>query len=214
MAEKKETKTDNPDLKAALLETLRGLSEDERRELLSQSGAVPTTQGLTPEIFQTLAASFASVSQGAVRETLRQERKENPSYPERSVFHPPGVFDDFGKALPPKVKLTRETFFNGVRLGGELETADEIELCNRFTDSRTACEGLWTAELEGVGSKKRLVITVPSKTLDERMTLPPFTHILRELLEGPEAVNPETMHRRIAELEAHVKTLSQRSAVA
>lgn len=201
-------KDENPDvMKSAVLDALKGLQPEELRELLTRAGIVPTTMGMGAEHLQAIMSTMDKVSARSVKDALRSERKENPSYPERSVFHPAGKFDDEGNALKPKVTLSRPTFFNGVRLGGELETEEEIELCNRFTDSRTARDGEWTAAIDGVGPSSKLTVTVPSKTVDDRMSLPPFTHILRELLNGPEAVNPDTMAKQIEALQAQVKSL-------
>jgi hypothetical protein len=200
--------------KESAIEQLKKASPEELRELLARAGfTVPTTQGFTPESFQTIMASMQALSAGAVKETLRHERKENPNYPEKSVFFPRGKFDDLGNALAPKLTFTRPTIFNGVRLGGELETEDEIKLCNQFTADRSSRDGLWTAILEHQGtSRERLLITVPSLSIDERMSLPPFTLILAELLNGAEAVNPLTMQTQIDALKAEVDRLKQTSA--
>lgn len=169
--------------------------------------AVPSLAGMTPEALLTIIQALGKTSAMSVREALRSERKENPFYPERSVFNPAGVFDDEGKALPPKTKLTRDTFFVGVRLSEELLTPEEIDLCNRFTEDRQSRNGEWTATLEQRGAKTRLLIAVPSKTIDDRMGHPPFTHILRELLEGEENIRPEKLQTKVAALEARIKQL-------
>lgn len=206
-------KDDGIDIKALLKDELRKLSPEDLRELLGATGAVPTTMGMTPETLQSIVTAMSSVSQTAVRETIRQERKENPSYPQRSVFHPAGVFDDSGKALPPKVKLRRPTYFQGVRLGGELETELEIELLNRFTEDKTSRDGLWSATFQERGTpRERLYIKIPSLTADDRMENSlPLPLILRELLDGADAVNPETLQKQIAQLEAKVKALESQT---
>lgn len=196
----------------ALVEALKQLPADTQAALLKSAGLMPTTMGMTPEHLQVLMGTMTAVSANAQKEAIRSQRRENPQYPERSEFHPRGVFDDAGRQLEPKLKFRIPTFFQGVRLAGELETEEEIRLCNQITDSRYAREGLWKAEIEGMGRNQRLVIRVnregESLTMDDRMSLPPFTIILRELISGKEAVNPETLHaqieamqKRIAELE-------------
>ncbi len=194
------------DLKAMLIDTMKSLSPAELAEILRGAGAVPTTQGLTPETLQSLVQAFQATSTTAVRDTLRLERKENPSYPAKSVFHPAGVFDDEGRVLAPKKTFRRLTFFQGVRLAGELETEQEIELCNAFTTDRDAREGNWTARIENKGRPtEKLLIKIPSKTADDRMENSlPFALILRELLDGPEAVNPDVLQRQIDELKTQV----------
>lgn len=196
----------------ALMDALRALPDDAKRELLTGAGIVPTTMGMTPEHLQVLMGTMTAVSANAQKEAIRSQRKENPSYPERSAFNPAGIFDDDGKALEPKVKFTRPTFFQNVRLGGELETPEEIKLCNQFTESRYSREGTWKAELDGQGIHRRLLIEVPSRTTDERMTLPPFTMILRELLDGKEAVDTESLHRQIETMKAHNEAMQAQIA--
>lgn len=170
---------------------------------------MPSLVGFTPAQLQTLLGTLGMNSAQAMKDAIRSQRKENPSYPERSVFNPGGVFDDEGVALPPKVKLSRETFYVGVRLSEELMTVDEIELCNRFkvgTDKYSR-DGLWKAEFRKNGSTDRLFIVVPCKNNDDRMVLPPFANILRELLLGPDAVNPESMQKQIDAMAAEIKAL-------
>lgn len=182
-------------------------NQSQPRPDVAAPAAVPSLVGISPEQLATILGALGTTSATAMREAIRSQRKENPNYPEKSVFNPRGVFDDDGNALAPRTKLTRETFFVGVRLSEELLTDDEIALCNRFTSDKTAREGLWSATLEQHGSKTRLYISVPSKTVDDRMTLSPFTHICRELLDGPDAVNPESMQKQIEELTRQVKAL-------
>ncbi len=223
MANPKSTPADAPDarsgeassdIKAILLETLKSLSPAELADVLRGAGAVPTTQGLTPDVLQSIVQAFQATSQTAVRETLRQERKENPNYPAKSVFHPAGVFDDSGKTLTPKATFRRTTYFQGVRLGGELETEQEIELCNAFTTDRDAREGRWTARLENKGRpNEKLLITIPSKTVDDRMENSlPLALILRELLDGVDAVNPDALQRQIDEMKQTIAKLQAAAA--
>lgn len=193
-----------------LLQQLSQADLEQLRALLGVSG--PSMVGITPEQLQTIVGSMGTTSAVAMREAYRLQRKENPNYPERSVFNPSGIFDDQGNPLPPKVKLSRPTFFVGVRLSEELMNVDEIELCNRLTEDRFSRDGVWKAEFVGAGTQKRLMIDVPCKTVDDRMGLPPFTHIIRELLLGQEAANPDTMAKRIEALEGEVRRLRNQAA--
>lgn len=198
--------TDQTDIKTLLIESLKSLSTAELRDILGAAGAVPTTMGMDGATLAEIVKAFQLTSSTAVRETLRQERVENPNYPARSVFNPEGVFDDAGHARDPKVKFRRDTYYQGVRLGGELETPEEISLCNAFTEDKSSRDGRWTAEIMNKGtSKERLYIKIPSMTPDERMENSiPMTLVLRELLEGANAVNTETLTKRIAALEAEL----------
>lgn len=199
-----------PDFEATLTAALKALPAEKLRDILMQAGAIPTTMGMDAPTLQSIVAAFQATSATAVRETLRQERRENPNYPERSVFNPGGVFDDQGKALTKKVTLRRPTYYNGVRLGGELETIEEIELCNRFTETRIARKDEpqpWEAIVEHRGqANERLLIKVPSKTIDDRMGLPTFTSILAELLGGAAAVDPLSLQRQIDDLRKQVES--------
>lgn len=190
-----------------LIAALKALPPDMLTAILVQSSAAPTTIGMTAEQMQSLIASLNPAQ--AMREAYRLQRKENPNYPERSDFLPRGRYDDEGHALEPKAKFRRETFFMGVRLGGELETEIEIQLCNRFTEDRTARHGTWKATITGLGTPaERLMVDVPSKTPNDRQeNAYPFQVILQELLEGPEAVNQTSMLKRILDLEAELKSL-------
>ena len=170
----------------------------------------PSLVGMSIEQLQTLVATISGTSQTALREALRSQRKENPNYPGRSVFNPEGIFDDEGKALPPKPTLSRVTKFVKVRLDGELLSREEVELCNRFTSNKEARNGEWTAKIirsDGGKEELRILDDYSVKDVYSRMGLPPFTHILRELRYGADAVNPDSMAKQIAELQATVKAL-------
>ena len=173
---------------------------------------MPSLVGISPEQLQTILGALGKTSAEAMREAYRQQRRENPNYPERSIFNPAGLFDDAGQAVAPKVKLAQPTFFVGVRLNEELMTVEEVELCNRFTESKVSRDGLWKVDLEGQGRTARLKIDVPCKTVDDRMVLPPFTHILRELLSGTDAVSPDALQKRVEALEAELKAIRHEPA--
>lgn len=194
-----------------VLDALKRLDPETVQAALKMAGLVPTTAGLTAEQIQTIAMTSGAANARAMQLALR---RENPNYPEQSVFHPRGLFTDDGIAQAPKAKFSRPTFFNGVRLGGELETEEEIELCNRFTETREVVSKGWTATIERVGNKDRLLITVPSRTIDDRMVLPgSFTLILQELLGGSEAVNPLSLQKQIDDLTKRLAGLTGEAAV-
>lgn len=201
---------DDHDLKAALIDALKTMPPDQLAAILRDSGAAPTTIGMTPEHLQVLMGTLQANSVDAHKQAIRSLRKENPNYPERSVFNPEGVYDDFGNAKPPKVKLSRTTFFVKVRLNDEVMTPEEIELCNRFTQTKEARGGKWIASVTKRGDTEELRILDDFSVYnaDDRSDLPPFTFICRELLDGADAVNPQTMAARIADLEAKLKTMT------
>lgn len=198
----------------SILGLLQQLTPQDLEQLRTLLGvpSTPSLMGMSPDQLQTILGSLGKTSAEAMREAYRLQRKENPNYPERSIFNPEGLYDDAGHAMPAKAKLTRPTFFVGVRLSEELMVPDEIELCNRLTEDRFSRDGQWKAELVGQGRLQRLMIDVPCKTVDERMSLPPFTHILRELILGQEAASPDAMAKRIEALESEVRRLRDRAA--
>lgn len=178
------------------------------------SPALPSLVGLSPEQFATLIATFGATQAGALQAAIRSNRKENPNYPERSVYNPAGKYDDFGKALEPKVKLRRDTYYCGVLIGkadadAELNTPDEITLFNRFTDDKTCRDGRWKVKVKDKGTTTESVwVDLGSvQSIDDRNGLPPLTHILRELLDGADAVNPETLLKQVAELKQQMADL-------
>jgi len=152
-----------------------------------------------------LKASQLSKTPGEQALALLAERsapRENPDYNERSAFtHPEG------ERLRPKPQLSRETFFCGSRCRQDDLTPAEIDAFNVITSSRTARDGQWTAEVRQNGSARELHITVPSKTVDDRMSLPSLLLILAELQGGAKSVDPMALAARVAELEQTLQSL-------
>lgn len=134
-------------------------------------------------------------------------KPENDTHPGISVFSHPE-----GEVAHPKAKLAREVHFNGSRQDGESLTPSEIELFNRFDQTRTSRGGQWKAHIRQDGANSALLITTAPHTRDALLSLPPLTEICRELLDGEAAVNPEMLHARMAELEAKIKALSSTAA--
>lgn len=214
---KEKDPTADADIRTTIMEAIKALPAEDLRALLVQSGVAPTTIGMTPEMLQTLLGTLGTTSTAAMREAYRQQRKENPNYPERSVFNPAGVFDDEGRALPAKVRLSRPTFFVKVRLNDELMTPDEIDLCNSIASNKEARNGAWLAAVirkPGGQEELRILDDFTVYNADDRSDLPPLTFILRELRDGADAVNPATMAKRIADLEEKLKQLDRGPAVA
>jgi hypothetical protein len=205
--------TPNPTVSPSdVIAALRALPQEQLAEVLKSAGAAPSTIGMTPELLSTILTQSGAAQAQAMKLVMR---RENDKYPERSHFLPRGLYDDAGEPQAPKLTFTRPTFFQEARLGGELETEEEIELCNRFTETRELTAKQWRAEVRQVGGKEQLHITVPSRTVDDRMNLPgEFRLILMELLGGPEAVNPVMLQKQIADLQARVASLQAASSPA
>ncbi len=195
------------------------MAEKEKKAEPESSAPMPSFVGMTADQFSALIATFGTTQAGALDKALKANRKENPNYPERSVFNPAGKFTDAGEPVAAKVRLRRETVYVGVRIGdastdAEYLTPDEIELCNRFTENKTARDGKWTAIIINKGQpNERLTIDIGSvHGVDNRMGLMPMTFILRELLDGADAVNPDAMQRRMDALEQELAALKKQPA--
>lgn len=145
-----------------------------------------------------LKAILAEVATGQ-RKAMKPENDQHPGI---SVFSHPE-----GEILRPKERLKREVHFNGSRQGEDELTPVEIDLYNRFDKTRTSRGGNWRAEVKRDGANEALFVTTGPFTRDALMSLPPLTAVLRELLDGAEAVNPDLLNARLAELEAKIKSM-------
>lgn len=153
---------------------------------------VPAANGLTAEQLQTILASNASAVQKAMK-------PENATAPNVSAFNPTGA---------EKVGLKRKTYFVGAKMTDDMLTPLEIELFNRFDTSRSARNGKWTARVSQNGDTQELHINAPHKEIDDRMNLPALTLILRELLDGSAAADPESLYARLEAAEAKLAAMS------
>lgn len=130
-------------------------------------------------------------------------RPENEQHPGISAFSYPE-----GDLARPKPLLRRPTYFNGGNQRDDSLTPTEVDLFNRFETTRNAKGGRWRAVLKRNGSAEELyIVTDEAKSMDGRIGMPPLTQILRELLDGEEAANPELLFARVTELEAKIKAL-------
>lgn len=140
-------------------------------------------------------------SQKSEREQTRSVRHSNADHLHVSVFSHKG-----GDLKEPKAKLTRETFFNNHRESEDELTPTEIEAYNSITHTCEARGGAWTARVKG----NRLLIDIPSYTMDDRMNLPDgLVLILKELAQGERAVTPADMAVQIADLERRLRAQEQ-----
>ena len=145
-------------------------------------------------------------SQKEEREQSRSVRHSNADHPHVSAFSHP-----LGDLKQPKPKLARETYFNNHRESEDELTPAEIEAFNAITHTCEAREGLWTARVKG----NRLLINVPSYTMDDRMNLPDgLVLILTELAHGKKAVTPADMLQQIADLRAQLERMNSGAVVA
>lgn len=138
-------------------------------------------------------------SQKEEREETRSVRRSNADHKHISAFSYPE-----GDLKAPKPKLARETYFNNHRESEDELTPLEIEAFNAITHTCEARGGSWTARVKG----NRLLVDVPSQTMDDRMNLPDgLVLILTELAQGVRAVTPADMLAQIAALQKQVAAM-------
>lgn len=184
--------TDPTDPMAAKLAELDALIEEQKARMAAQTPAA----GLTGEDLKAILTATKEE-----RDETRTIRHSNADHKHLSAFSVPGGRGDL---KDPKPTLTRETFFNNHHEREDELTPAEIEAFNAITHSCTARGDQWVARVKG----NRLLVDVPSHTMDDRMNLPDgLVLILRELANGERAVTPADMAVRIAELERQVKTM-------
>jgi hypothetical protein len=184
VAEKKDTVEDP--IAARLAELDRLIEEQKAR--LAQTPTSGADFGVLERILNKQLEN-----QQALAESQRTIHRQNPQHPGISAFSHPE-----GEMKRPKARLRYETFFNGHREREDDLTPAEIDAYNRFEHSCEARGGRWIAQLKN----GRLVIDVPSRTIDDRMDLPNgLVLILTELSQGARAVDQASMVERIAELE-------------
>jgi hypothetical protein len=155
-----------------------------------------------------VATSAGGLTAADLKALLDGQRKamrpENETHPGISAFsYPEGDRDR------PRPELKRPTYFAGGLQREDSLTPLEIDLFNRFETTRSSRNGRWRALLKQNGSAQELYIDIAdAKSLDGRIGLPPLTSILRELLDGEEAANPDLLFARVTELEAKIRALT------
>lgn len=213
-------KKKDPETGEASVPALAGLTTDQLTECFTLGATLEQVKELADAGFgyaqiKHLAGTLGQAkSQGAglsaadLRQVLQDQRKalrpENDRHPGISAFSYPE-----GDVKRPKPALRRKTYFNGIQEQEDALSPTEIELYNRIDHpGRTARNGMWKAAIKRNGSAEELFIITEPHTLDGRQSLPGITSILRELLDGAAAANPDMLAERVAELEARIKQLS------
>lgn len=199
--------------------TIGGLSAVELQEILGLGASFDHVVQLANAGFgythiKHLAPSLQSAVVGGgltsadLKALLEGQRKamrpENETHPGISAFSYPE-----GDVARPRPTLRRPTYFAGGVQREDSLTPLEIDLFNRFETTRASRNGRWRALIKQNGSAQELFIDIAdAKSMDGRIGLPPLTSILRELLDGEEAANPDLLFARVTELEAKIKALS------
>jgi hypothetical protein len=155
------------------------------------------SSAMTPESLRALLEEVGKSNATAMQTAIT---RQNPNYVSVTPYT---------KADGSRPQVKREIFFGpqgtggkGWRLDPESLTPVELELANRFERGRrSARDGQWTGDVVLNGTQEELVIKVPMANSDQRQDLPSFGSILREILDGPKAANPDRLAERVEELE-------------
>jgi len=139
----------------------------------------------------------------------RRNNRSNPDYPGISPFSYPE-----GNRARPKPTLVRPFFLNFAPIREDQTTPYEILALNALSDALPAADqerkargGAWQARTSSRGDK--VLITIPMNTTDARNEAmgTSIGLICEELINGGPALTAQTMHERVAALEAEITSL-------
>jgi hypothetical protein len=175
-------------------------------DLLIKSRGPEVAQGLSADQLKEILASTAQSAAQGMQKALKPE---NPTAPNVSAYNPTGeAKPTLCYTAPDGTVRPRKTFFVGAKMDADLLTPLEVALFNRFTTNKIARNGKWTATLKQNGNDQELHVYVPHKEMDQRLDLPNGLFlILRELLDGPDAVNHESIAHEVESLRREVAAL-------
>ena len=192
--------TSTPDKNVSQTELLSAI------QLMIEANGVKGAQALDPTAF---AASMASAVDQAMQ---KSERRQNPSNPNPPMFSPFEYPE--GGHVRPKPTLTCDTWFNNTKQDPSQLTPFEILTLNALratlitkTTVKTARGDKWKAFTRAQGTKMYLIC--PCQTEDDRLEVMTTTLplICKELMEGPAAVDQNSILERLAEAEAEIKRM-------
>jgi hypothetical protein len=175
----------------------------------------PVAPTFTPEQFQELLAFFAKggASQTEAMMDLVKAQNDMVAATQRTVRHSnsytPGISPfshPEGEEAHPKGHLDRETWWLGTRVEHTQATPAEIDAFNKVTTNK-----IWRGDPR-YGSQvtpTRRIINIPHVSMDERMGMPPsIPLVIRELIDGEDAIDPIKMEEKIRLLEKQVTELA------
>jgi hypothetical protein len=169
MAPKNEDAAPAPDMTAVMMALIEKLGDK-----LSEAQFSPAM----------LKEIMMESQKAAAEATHKAMRPENAVHPHISVYSYPE-----GDIERPKPKLTRDTFFCGIREEEDRLTPSEILAFNAITQPIDARGGEWRAlikKAKHMNAKDELHIFVPIASVDQRMVLPhQLVLLLHELNGGP-----------------------------
>ena len=183
----------------AVAPVLLTMTQEQLMALIASLPASSPAAGLTGEDLRTILKANREE-----QESRRSVRHSNADHEHKSVFsYPEGDRARAKPTLHTPDGRKRETYFNHGIVREEDITPLEIDCYNAIQTTCSARGGTWTAVIDQDG--RRLLVKVPSYTIDERGDLPSLPEILTELAQGPKAVTTVDMIARIAELERIVR---------
>jgi len=164
--------------------------------------AALTAGGLAASSAQTEAMmDLVKAQNDMVAATQRTVRHSNSYTPGISPFSHPE-----GEEAHPKGHLDRETWWLGTRVEHTQATPAEIDAFNKVTTNK-----IWRGDTR-YGSQvtpTRRIINIPHVSMDERMGMPPsIPLVIRELIDGEDAIDPIKMEEKIRLLEKQVTELA------
>lgn len=184
-----------------------GASLDHITQLSEGGFGFDQIKSLAKTLAKAQPSGGGGISAADLKELIHAQRKamkpENEQHPGISVYSYPE-----GEQARPKPALRRETYFMGAREQVDRLSPLEVELYNRFDKPMQARNGRWQAKIRNVDGVETLWIEVAdAKSMDGRMSLPSLSLILRELLDGEAAANPDKMAERLQDMEQKIAAL-------
>lgn len=158
--------------------------------------------GITAEQLQQVLDKTIGVNQDAMRALVMPENKQHPA---KSVFHPNGIPVAGNPNGTERPKLSRETFFCGVKQWEDSLTDAEILAFNKLTHNTSARGGSWKVTLGKNGSIDQINVWCDeAQDRDMARDLPSQLAILTELAEGPQAVDLEYLRAEVDRLKSQL----------
>jgi hypothetical protein len=197
------------------------LPRDEHGEIVrnendaTEQDADEMVKGMTPAMVRALVESLWNASKAEqssttealrdlIKEQGRTQFKSNAQHPGISVFSHPE-----GEVARPKPRLNMESWQCGVRLSEDQMTPAEITLMNDINTDRETRGGLFRIQIQTMGNRTRRMLWHPSKTTDERASLPEsISLILLELATGNETLNPNFLVDEVLKLRKQVAEMA------
>lgn len=172
--------------------------------------------GFTPAVLRDIVAGAATAAATAAAEPsnilARKLKPENADDLHMSPFeHKKGGLE------MPKPPFPREVLFAGARVRvadvNYPEALAIVKLDSTLARGqvRTCRDGKWKAFVSD--DDKRLTVSVPMKTIDDRQDLPSFLEICQELTTGERSLDHADLVAEMAMLKAELAELSKRQAV-